>query len=204
MKPKAWLVAAALAFCAPAANAATLVYASSDVPKIISTDSTPSSITIFSNLVVPDAFTIESLTVRLTVQHTWTNDIDLYLIGPTGLGVELSTDNGGSGDNYADTTFDDAALTSVVSGTAPFSGSYRPEGSLASFAGTSGLGLWRLQVSDDTIGFGGILHQWSLTFETAVVPEPETYALLLGSLSLLGFLRRATRPSRPSPVIGSA
>jgi len=192
---KTWLFVAALALFVPAANAATLEYASSDVPRTISTASSSSAVYIFSDLVVPDAFIIESLTVRLTVQHTWIADIDLYLHGPTGLVVELSTDNGGGGDNYANTTFDDAALISVDCALcAPFSGSYRPEGSLAAFADTSALGLWRLEVWDDTIGFSGTLHQWSLKFETAEVPEPEACALLLASLGLLGVLRRATRP----------
>jgi subtilisin-like proprotein convertase family protein len=195
MKPKTWLVAAALALCVPAANAETRQYVSTDVPKTIAIG--PGAVTIFSSLQVPDPFIIESLTVQLRVFHTWDSDLDMFLIGPTGLTVALSTDNGGSGDNYLDTVFDDAALTSIVSGTAPFSGSYRPEQPLATFANTSAPGLWRLQVTDDLIGFGGSLQAWNLTFTTAAIPipEPEIYAMLVAGLGLLGFVarRRGTR-----------
>ncbi len=45
--------------------------------------------------------------------------------------VELSTDNGSTGDNYTNTVFDDEASTAITAGTAPFTGSYRPEGSLS-------------------------------------------------------------------------
>jgi subtilisin-like proprotein convertase family protein len=196
MKPKTWLVAAALALCVPAANAETREYVSSDVPKTISAGN-PS--TTFSDLQVPDAFIIESLTLQLTMSHDWDTDLDLFLIGPTGLTVELSTDNGGSGNHYANTIFDDAALTSIVDGMPPFSGSYRPEQPLATFANTSAPGSWRLQVTDDNFTNGGTLHAWNLTFTTAAIPipEPHSYALMLAGLGLLGFAaRRRQRASR--------
>jgi len=59
---------------------------------------------------------IDSLT------HTWDSDIDMYLIGPNGVPLELSTDNGGSSDNYIGTIFDDQAELSITQGSAPFTG----------------------------------------------------------------------------------
>jgi subtilisin-like proprotein convertase family protein len=182
---KAWLVAAVLALSVPAANAQT--YVSTDVPKNISADG---AVTVTSTLGVPGPLIIDSLTVQLRVFHIWNSDLDMFLVGPTGISVELSTDNGGSSDNYFDTIFDDTAATAITSGTGPFAGTYRPEQPLASFQNTSAMGQWTLRITDDVAGFGGSLQDWRLTFTATAIPEPETYALLLAGLGLLGFAAR--------------
>lgn len=86
--------------------------------------------------------------------------LDIYLRSPDGTRVELTTDNGGTGDNYgtnctdpARTRFSDLAASSVTTGAAPFVGTYRPEGSLATFNGKSGVGVngsWLLEVIVDS------------------------------------------------------
>jgi subtilisin-like proprotein convertase family protein len=95
--------------------------------------------------------------VRL--DHTFDADLDMFLISPGGgTTVELSTDNGSSGDNFGSgsndcaggsTRFNDAASTSITAGSAPFPGSYTPEGSLSGFNGLNESGQWTLQVTDD-------------------------------------------------------
>ena len=47
--------------------------------------------------------------VQVSITHTYVSDLDIFLIGPDGTRVELSTGNGGSGDNYSGTIFDDEA-----------------------------------------------------------------------------------------------
>jgi subtilisin-like proprotein convertase family protein len=179
-----------LSLLAGRALAAPLTYFSTDVPK-----GNVDAATVFSLLPVPDDIIVGSLTVRVDVLHTFDADVDLFLLGPTGLTVELSTDNGASGDNYTNTVFDDAAAASILAGTPPFTGSFRPEQPLAAFAGTGALGTWRLQFRDDAAGFSGTLTGWSLTITP--IPEPGTPALLLTGLGLLGLVaRRAAR--RPS------
>jgi subtilisin-like proprotein convertase family protein len=107
---------------------------------------------------------ITKVTVRLNITHTWDEDLDVFLVGPSGTRVELFTDVGGSGDNFTNTVLDDAAATSITAGTAPFAGTYRPEGSLAAFAGTNANGTWRLEITDDVASVdGGTLNSWSLT-----------------------------------------
>ena len=44
----------------------------------------------------------------MQIDHPFDADLDLYLVSPAGTVVELSTDNGGSGDDYW-TTFIDAS-----------------------------------------------------------------------------------------------
>jgi subtilisin-like proprotein convertase family protein len=105
---------------------------------------------------------ITEVRVTININHTWDSDLDIFLIAPNGTQVELTSDNGSGGDDYIDTIFDDDATTSIVDGSAPFTGSFQPEGSLADFIGLSSQGDWTLQITDDAGGDGGTLNYWSL------------------------------------------
>ncbi|MEW6730357.1 MAG: proprotein convertase P-domain-containing protein, partial [Acidobacteriota bacterium] len=113
---------------------------------------------------------IGKVTVSFFLTHTFDADLDIFLIGPDGTTVELTTDNGGAGDNFgtscaARTVFDDAAATAITAGVAPFAGTFRPEGMLAAFNGKSGAavnGNWTLRITDDLGGDVGILMCWGL------------------------------------------
>ncbi|MGD8377230.1 MAG: proprotein convertase P-domain-containing protein, partial [Acidobacteriota bacterium] len=115
-----------------------------------------------STITVPDTATVVDLDVTVNVTHTYMGDLDLYLQGPNGIEIELSTDNGGAGDGYTETTFDDEAAVSIQAGTAPFTGSFRPEQPLAAFLGMPAAGDWTLRVFDDSEGDTGTLDSWSL------------------------------------------
>ena len=132
--------------------------ASTDVPKPI-TDYT----TITSQVSVSGLDTLHDLNVTLDIAHTYDADLHVYLTSPSGTRVELFTKVGESGDNFQNTTLDDEAVTPITSGTAPFSGSFRPEGSLADFDGEDPNGLWTLEVSDNAGDDTGFLNGWSLT-----------------------------------------
>ncbi|MBX7103266.1 MAG: S8 family serine peptidase [Gemmataceae bacterium] len=110
--------------------------------------------------------TLTDVDVRLNITHTYDADVDIFLIAPDGTRIELSTDNGGSGQNYVNTVFDDSAATSVTTGTAPFTGTYKPEGLLATLNGKSGNGVWTLEVTDDAGTDTGTLNSWSVTLKT--------------------------------------
>ena len=61
--------------------------------------------------------------VALDITHTWDSDLDISLIAPDGITIiDLSSDNGGSGDNYTATIFREDAVTPITSGSAPFTG----------------------------------------------------------------------------------
>jgi autotransporter-associated beta strand protein len=129
--------------------------------------STNSTVTV-SGITAP----IAKVTVSLNINHGTDSDLDLFLQGPDGTLVELSTDNGGSGNNYGNscaqrTTFDDNAVTAITGAAAPFFGTFRPEGKLSDFRGKSGAdvnGTWTLLVTDDTANaIGGELDCWTLT-----------------------------------------
>lgn len=111
---------------------------------------------------IPNGATITQIDVLFNATHTWSGDIDLYLTGANGTQIELTTDNGGSGDNYVNTLFSSAATNSITTGTAPFTGTFLPEGDLSSLFST-GNGNWTLQVSDDGTGDLGTLNDWTLS-----------------------------------------
>ena len=141
-----------------AASACT-TYTSSDVPKAI-----PDLGTVESTLSVPDSYSLTDVNVTIgSIVHTWDADLDITIVHPDATVVELSTDNGSSGDNYTNTVFDDEAATAITAGTAPFSGSFRPEGLLSALDGKAANGTWRLRITDDLGGDTGMLHAWSVT-----------------------------------------
>ncbi|MBP6312507.1 MAG: T9SS type A sorting domain-containing protein [Flavobacteriales bacterium] len=72
-----------------------------------------------------------TISVGVNLVHTYDRDIMLYLVGPGNCGtLELSTDNGGSGDDYTGTVFQTGAGTPITTGSAPFTGTFAPEGSI--------------------------------------------------------------------------
>lgn len=142
---------------------------STNVPMTINDVATQESTLSVSGLVAP----VTKVTVAFHLTHTFDNDLDIYLIGPDGTQVELTTDNGGAGNDFGTscgsrTVFDDAAAVSVVGQAAPFVGTFRPEGALSTFNGKSGAaanGTWRLRIVDDLGGDVGVLQCWSLTIQ---------------------------------------
>ncbi len=111
---------------------------------------------------------IESVCFDIT--HTWDSDLDIFLECPDGTQFELSTDNGGSSNNYTNTCFTISATQSITSGSAPFTGDFSPEGGILSGAlvGCTANGLWSLHVNDDAVGDQGTINNWSITFNDAI------------------------------------
>jgi subtilisin-like proprotein convertase family protein len=133
-----------------------------------------------SNLVITSAAAdevVQSLTVNLTLTHTFDGDLRISLIGPAGNTVLLSNRNGGGGDNYTGTTFSDAATTSITATGAPFSGTFKPEGSLSDFALKSVNGTWTLKIEDLAAEDTGTLISWSLNINRGRVTTGATTSL---------------------------
>lgn len=104
--------------------------------------------------------------VCMDIETDYDSDLNIYLQAPSGQLLELSTGNGGSGDNYKITCFSPTASTSIIGQSAPFNGTYKPEGSWNALQGAAVNGNWSLRVSD---GFApnqyGKVKWWSIGFK---------------------------------------
>ena len=123
----------------------------------------PDRQTINVPISVPVALTIADIDVKVNISHTYDRDLRLYLLAPDGRQITLANRVGGSGNNFTDTTFDDEATVSIRNGSAPFSGTFRPEGLLSSFDGMAANGSWRLRVSDLARGDVGTVNSVTLS-----------------------------------------
>jgi subtilisin family serine protease len=137
-------------------------YSSTDVGKVI-----PNLGTVVSRLTIPDNVTIRDLSVQIAASHPNDGTVRISLIGPDGTQVVLFNRRGGSGNDFANTIFDDEAPNSIWRGTAPFTGSYKPEYVLSAFDGKSANGTWSLVIDDIFPSEPGNLSAWSLTVEPA-------------------------------------
>lgn len=131
----------------------------------------PSNTTITSSISVTGVGVIDCdyglEEVCIDINHTYDADLDIFLEDPNGDIYLLTSDNGGSGNNYIVTCFNMTAGTNVTAGSAPFNGSYVPESDLALVNnGQDADGTWILRVRDDAGGDVGTLNSWGLTFSS--------------------------------------
>ncbi len=148
---------------------------------------TPVATAVYSDVLVsgvapavlgPDV--IQSICID-SLTHRWIDDLDIFLIGPDGQFLELTTDNGGNGGNgaqpdyYLQTCFTTGAALPInfpgpfaPPDSLPFTGEYLPEGVFSDlWDGVKKTnGTWRLLLYDDANGFEGTLFKWTLTFKS--------------------------------------
>ena len=139
--------------------------------------------------------TITKVTATLRgMNHTFPDDIDVLLVGPTGEKILLMSDAGGNFDLAGLTiTFDSTAAASLADTAQLTSGTFLPSNfgtgdtfpapapigpytatTLAAFNGTAANGTWSLYVVDDVSGDGGNFSGgWELAFTTSL-PPPAT------------------------------
>jgi uncharacterized repeat protein (TIGR01451 family) len=128
---------------------------------------------------------VNKVTVTLLgYHHTWPDDVDVLLVGPTGQKVMLMSDcGGGNALNGVTLTFDSDAISSVPDNSSIPSGTYKPTNidttsdnfpapapsgpfgsALAAFNGLNPNGNWSLYVQDDgSLDSGSIAQGWTLS-----------------------------------------
>ncbi len=176
-----------VAFTVPSGSPGSPVnFNSTDTPKAILDSDTITSTVNVTGVSAP----LSEVVVSLYATHANLADLDISLVAPDGTAISLTSDNGGTTDSYgsgcgtsARTVFDSDALTSIVSGSSPYVGSYRPEESLQVLRGLTGSavnGAWTLRVTDDAAGNTGALNCWALTLYPASCVPGSGPCLLCG------------------------
>jgi len=105
--------------------------------------------------------------ITIDIAHTFTADLDMYLVSPNGTELLLANDlGGGTDDGYNGTMFEDGGAD-ITAAVAPFGvGPYAPMGGTfaAAFAGEDITGDWNLKICDDAGGDTGQVLQFSMSF----------------------------------------
>ena len=116
---------------------------------------------------------VKMVCVKIDLDHTYTGDLEISIVSPDNKEVVLVEREGGKGDNFHDTTFDDTASESITAASAPYTGLFQPEGNLADFQGIAPTGIWKLIVKDQANLDGGALKSWTLAIKSDDTPQPE-------------------------------
>lgn len=118
--------------------------------------------------------TLGLASVCLNITHPNDDELEIVLTAPDGTVVPLSIQNGGTGNDYNGTCFTASATQSIKFGTAPFAGTYSPEGHLGVVNnGQNANAVWNLCIQDRrTAGNAGSLTSYSLTFSATPAPLP--------------------------------
>lgn len=139
---------------------------------------------------------IRDVQVALEIEHSWTSDLIVTLVAPDGTRVVLVDREGGSGDDFSGTIFDDSAVESIVGAESPFTGSFRPHESSSAFDGKNANGTWTLEIDDRASLDGGELVGWVLgiesccnrfTNDTPIPIDPGPANTIISPIAVTGF-----------------
>ena len=125
---------------------------------------------VTAEISVDEPFTISDVDVQVLIDHSFDADLDIFLVAPDGRRIELSTDNGDSGDVYLNTVFDDEAPVIISD---PSAQALWQEGGgrslqLSVLDGTNSMGRWQLELTDDNPGEEGTLLGWALALNSGI------------------------------------
>ncbi len=139
--------------------------------------------TIYFN--IPNVLlSIVDINVKIdTVEYGWDSDLRFELFHLSAADT-LILHRGGSGDNFIGTNLNDSASTAIGSGTAPFTGSYRPDKPLSIFNNMTPMGIWVLKISSDAGGDTGLLKAWCINMQYTYVTALNNNSSLPDKLAL--------------------
>ncbi len=107
------------------------------------------------------------VSVQVNITHTYTGDLVVALISPSGNTINLSNRRGAGGDNFNNTVFSMIAGTAIAAGSPPFNGSFIPDGAFSSLTGNIN-GTWTLKVTDLAGVDVGTINTWTITLNNLV------------------------------------
>lgn len=108
------------------ASLTTGPWTASASPNLAIPDNNPTGATSTINIPSSCANANNLTSVSINLTHTWTSDLSIFLVAPNLSQIDLSSGNGGSGDNYTNTVFSTSG-TAITAGVAPFTGTFTPD-----------------------------------------------------------------------------
>ena len=151
----------------------TDLFAATDVPLVIPDRvGTNLPVTITSTLTLEGVVgSIADVDVTVDITHGNVEELFGFLVAPDGTRVDLFSGIdvvSGNSVNFVNTVFDDESGVPIGLGNGPFTGHFRPEGSLGALDGIDPNGTWTLELTDLFAGIEGTLNGWSLNIVTDV------------------------------------
>jgi uncharacterized delta-60 repeat protein len=120
--------------------------------------------TITVDYTTPVEYRIADVNVTIdSVIHSNDSDLD-FVLQHNGITDTLIKQAMLSGENFIGTILNDSATTDLGNGTAPYTGSFRPDSPLFAFVAKTVNGDWVLSIINHASGSTGILKAWSLHF----------------------------------------
>jgi subtilisin-like proprotein convertase family protein len=103
--------------------------------------------------------------------HSYDADLTVDLQSPDGTIITLFSSIGGGDDNFINTCLNSNASSSIIIQNAPFTGTFKPTTNLSTLNnGQSGIGVWKLIITDDYPQDDGTLLNWNITFGNNPAP----------------------------------
>ncbi len=149
-------------------------YSSSDLPIDLNDANSNSKGITEAEVSIPYDVPIVDLNILVNINHSWLEDLTLYLESPDGVKIILSKQIGGSGNNYSETLFDQDSNNNIFNALPPFSGSYKPVQSLETFYNKSAFGKWKLIVEDSFQEDTGSIDSFSIEMCLLGTPLPNS------------------------------
>ncbi|MFT3908129.1 MAG: proprotein convertase P-domain-containing protein [Ferruginibacter sp.] len=172
-----------------ASNSETSTYNSGTVNVAIPDNSAAGATNTIAVSGIPTGATITGLSVTINVNHTKDQDLIMNLRAPNGNILNLVNTRGGSGSNFTNTVINSTSTTAIT-GSAPFTGTFRPDASsgvgatgqvsnvttFASLYSTTN-GNWVFSARDQANTNTGTISSWSLTitYLDPITWSPVTY-----------------------------
>ena len=164
---------------------------------------------IDNTTVVNESFSLGEVdsvkSISLDLAHTWGGDLQITLTAPDGstyVPVFAPTDQTGSGNFDLGVVAGDSSLANVATYTFVESGGLTvfddtsgvaPSGIYDAFAwgpGNHAAGVWNLLIDDTVGGDPTSVGNFVIDFNTSAIPEPTTFAVLVGLTGLAVSRRR--------------
>ena len=114
-----------------------------------------------ARLAITPSLILADVEVWLTITHTNNAALAITVQSPQGTQVPLVAAGQAHGQNFQQTRFAASAVTAILSGTAPYTGTYQPIGDLTAFKGEPSNGVWTLVITN-TGTSTGTLAAWGL------------------------------------------